>query len=86
MERELRTLLNGNGANVCQSVTTLKSWMILMILLKERILKKRKNVGGIIFGNAKESNKVSPSEDDESKSSIPDRRRTMMFDRPIVNP
>ena len=43
-------------------------------------------MGGIIFGNAKESNKVSPSEDDESKSSIPDRRRTMMFDRPVVNP
>ena len=45
-----------------------------MIILKERILKK-KNVGGN-FGNAKESNKVSPREDDESKSSIPDRRRT----------
>ena len=54
--------------------------------LEGKNTEKRKNVGGIIFGNAKESNKVSPSEDDESKSSIPDRRRTMMFDRPVVNP
>ena len=54
--------------------------------LEGKNTEKEKNVGGIIFGNAKESNKVSPSEDDESKSSIPDRRRTMMFDRPVVNP